>query len=246
MTKSERFEAIRERARAAIRDLYHNATPSYPRINHDETGERFQSWFQSTAEFEIDYLSSGGAYGTNYRKTLSADCNAGRYKSQAARDYYVAKGMRAMRMERADCGMLTGWRALEIAAGNERVRSLLAKHGAVRRNDALWERITEYGKLYQYGRGGRTLAPEGLMRRESVNEDYCDDMPIEKVVELIRIVESFNRYVEDWCKSIPQQWKDYCAEERFNRRYEQARARNAARIEKAEREYWAARDVVTV
>jgi hypothetical protein len=71
---------------------------------------------------------------------------------------------------------------------------------------AAWERITEYGKLYTWGRGGRTLAPYRLVKgrgrtRFSMREGAPDELPVNEVVEMIRIVESFNAYVTDWNKA---------------------------------------------
>jgi len=189
--KSQRHESIRERARDALRDLYHNATPRYPRLD-DEEAEEFQSWFEGAAEFEIEYMGSGGAYGSDYARTLAAECNAGRYKSETARRYYIRCGMAKMQRERARCNNLDSRKAA---------------------TDCQWERITEFGKLYAWGRGGRTLAPDNLIRQRgggsfSIKEDYCDDMPIGAVVDLIRIVESFNRAVNAWCDSVPELWKE--------------------------------------
>ena len=70
-----------------------------------------------------------------------------------------------------------------------------------------------YGKLYQYGRGGRTLAPEDLIRTGggstySVREDYPDDLNMEDCVELIQVIESFNWIVGCWCKDVPDLWAD--------------------------------------
>jgi hypothetical protein len=184
--KQEQHAAIRERAADAIRNMYHNATPSYPRDVPELWQDYFQDWFNDTATFEIEYLQDGGAYGKDYRKTLSADCNAGRYKSERTRAYYVRKGMREQRHDLAH-------------------------------PERAWQAIGEYGKLYSWGRGGRTLAPDSLIKQRggssfSVREDYADDMPIAAVVELTRIVESFNRYVESWCESVPEQWSEQQAE----------------------------------
>lgn len=190
MTKSERHAAIRERAAEAIRDMYHNATPRYPSLD-DKEGEAFQSWFEDAASFEIEYLRDGGAYGRGYRHTLERNA-ADKFKSEKARGYYVRKGMRDMHIERARCNRLD-------SRGNM--------------TSAQWERIGDYGKLYQYGRGGRTLAPDMLVNGHggssfSMAEDYCDDMPIADVVTLILIVESFNAMVAAWCKSVPEQWNE--------------------------------------
>lgn len=238
MTKTQRHEAIRERARRALRDLYHNATPDYPR-DFGPYAEHFDQWLAGAAEFEVDYIQGGGAYGTNYRKTLASPANAGKLKSEQARGYYIAKGLRAMEQERADCGALTGWRVLELAAGNEKLARRLRKAfkgSAMTRNDAQWELIGEYGKLYQWGRGGRTLAPEQLIKQGggssfSIREDYADELPIADVVDLIRVVESFNRYVGSWCASVPEQWAEYTKERERDERAERQRQREEAREE---------------
>ena len=78
------------------------------------------------------------------------------------------------------------------------------------------ERITKFGKLYQWGRGGRTVAPNKLVNDRfsgfSVKQDVLEGMSTAELTELIIIVESFNQYVRSWCNSIGQQWNDYKAE----------------------------------
>jgi hypothetical protein len=240
---------LRARAAAALADLYHNATPSYPRGLDDGAGERFQAWLDDAAQWEIEYIQDGGAYGTDYRATLAAPCNAGRYKSEAARRYYIAKGLRARAEENADCGALTGWRVLELAAGNERLQRKLRKvyKGApLARNDARWEHITNYGELYQYGRGGRTLAPADLYSDRGRSKYDPEEHSAAELVELIQILESFNRYVRAWCASVPEQWAELCAEEERERQAEQADKRKRKAKETRERHYWEARGLVTV
>ena len=160
-TKAERRNAIRERAAEAIRDMYHNATP----LSFDDRGigcEIAGDWFNDAAQFEIEYVQDGGAYGSlkSYRECLEAECNAGRYKSAAARRFYVKRGMRQMLEERAKC--------------------------------AAWESISEYGKLYQWGRW-RPHIGAGQTRQDARRislfhaENYADDMPLADVVELIRL-----------------------------------------------------------
>ena len=210
-TKAERHEAIRERARDAIRDLYHNATPHYPALEGEAANE-FQGWFEGAAEFEIEYLQDGGAYGCNFRRTLQLNAER-KYTSEAARAYYVRKGMRDMRRERARCNRLDSRKA---------------------GTDAQWERITEFGTLYQWGRGGRTLAPDRLISTGGgssfcVREDYPDDLPIADCVDLIRIVESFNRYAASWCADVPEQWAEYWAEVMDMHNEEAARATEETR-----------------
>lgn len=174
MKKSDKRDAIRERAAEAIREMYHNASPHlYGLDTHGLSDETAQLWFDQAAQDEIEYISSGGAYAKTegaYRHVLEANCNAGKYKSETARSYYVRWHMRQMREERAKF--------------------------------ARWERINEYGKVYQWGRGGKTLAPDGLVNSRghgfSMREDFAAELPIGDVVELIQIAESFNAYVERW------------------------------------------------
>lgn len=181
MTKAERHAAIRARAARAVAALYHNATPTYPRLD-DAEAERFNDWFEDAARQEIDYIQSGGAYGQNYHRTLSARCNAGRYTSVAAQRRYVAKGLRAMAEDRA--------------------------------RFAAWEWTSErFGELFQWGRGGRTLAPSKLVEQRGGSSfrlvrDYFDGCTIRETVEGIRILESFNQHVAGWCRAVPEMFKE--------------------------------------
>jgi len=254
--KPEHKELLRERARDALRNLYHNATPALVRDLRGRSDGYFQAWFEDTARFEIEYIQGGGAYGTNYRKTLEHECNAGRYKSEKARGYYIRKGMREMREEREDCGMLTGWRALEFAVmacggkvggvARARLTSLRKKYPDLQRNNSRWERISEFGELFQYGRGGRTLAPRDLMTgRGSIREDYADGMNAESLTDFIRVLESFNAYVERWNASIPEQWREHCVTEDAMIAAEKRRAAARKAKETRERNYWACRGLVT-
>lgn len=234
--KQQQHKAIRDRARRALADLYHNATPSYPRLDDDDAA-RFQSWFEDAARYAIEYIKDGGANPGNYREILEHPANAGRYRSPAARAYYVQMRMRALREEREDCGAFTGWDVVELAAGNktrEKVLRRLFQKRPFSRNNARWERIGEYGTLYQWGRGGRTLAPDDLIKQGggssfSIREDYADELPIRAVIELIRVVESFNAYVAAWCASVPEQWAEIERERISEERAEKKRARDAKR-----------------
>ena len=252
-TRKQKHQAlIRARAQSAVEDLYHNATVTYPHDLRGRSDDYFQSWFNAAAESEIDYLQSGGATPGDYRATLAAPCNAGKYKSEAARDYYIRKGMRAMRAERNDCGALTGWRALELAAGNTALARRLKKtYGArpLTRYDARWERISDYGKLYTYGRGGRTLAPDGLWRQDGRGHGRKVDpaeLSILGCVDLIRIVESFNAYVAAWCEDVPELWREHCNYEDAENLAAKRKISAQKAHETRERNYWACRDVVTV
>lgn len=251
--KSEHKALVRARAERAIENLYHNATPTYPRELYGRSEDYAQAWFESAAEFEIKYMADGGSTPGDYRATLAHPANAGRYKSERARAYYIRKGMRERDEERADCGALTGWRVLELAAGNERLRRALRKTykgAALMRGNAQWERITEYGKLYSWGRGGRTLAPDGLVLQRggsafSLKSD-CNERSIADCIDLIRVLESFNAYVESWCKSVPEQWREHCAEEDAQALADKRAAAARKGKETRERKYWEARDVCTI
>lgn len=74
---------------------------------------------------------------------------------------------------------------------------------------APYENITEYGKLYTYGRGGRTLAPENLMTgRGNLNESIIDEMRSSELTRFCIIVESFNKMVGNWNKEVPNMFKE--------------------------------------
>lgn len=226
--KQSHHEAIRARLERALGDLYHNATPRHPRDLYGRAEDYYQGWFDDAARFEIEYLQGGGAYGTDYRRILEAPCNAGRYQSTKARAYYVRKGMRAMREERAHCGTRPDGTP----------------------NNAQWERITEWGDLYQWGRGGRTLAPKGLITQHggsnfSIAEGIAQQGSITSALDLLAVLESFNRYVRDWCRAIPDAWKEHCEFEDAEILAEKRRAFAARMKEARARRYWEARDVVT-
>lgn len=181
MTKAERHRAIRNRAERAVSALYHNATPTYPRLD-DFAAKRFDDWFEDAARHEIDHINEGGSTPGDYAATLAHPANGGRYASPAARRRYVAKGLAERDLDRAKY--------------------------------APWEWTTHlFGELYQWGRGGRTLAPEKLVKARggssfSLQTDYFEDQPIREVTHAIRVLESFNEHVRDWCKSVPDMFKE--------------------------------------
>jgi len=66
------------------------------------------------------------------------------------------------------------------------------------------ERITEYGKLYTWGRSGATLAPSDLVRRRggssfSLSCEGFEHMNQGQLTRMTLTVEAFNRYVAQWC-----------------------------------------------
>ncbi|MDE2096595.1 MAG: hypothetical protein KGL39_05055 [Patescibacteria group bacterium] len=174
MGKQARHAAIRERAAEAIRNLYHNATPNlYELDTHGLGDDVAQSWFDDVAQFEIEYINDGG-----YARSESAYENILKADCNAKR--YASRAAQRFYVER----------------GMRQMR-------AERSSYARWERINEYGKIYQWGRGGRTLAPDHLVKMRggsnfSLREDYCEEMHLKDVVRLIQTVEAFNDYVTRW------------------------------------------------
>ena len=186
-------QALTDRLQRALDNLYHNATPTYPALQNAYEHHVFQRWFNDHATFEIQYIQDGGAYGgVDYLGLVDRKIHEGRRLVYAHR--YAAKALRDMREERARCNALDSRKAL---------------------TNALWEEISHYGTLYTWGRGGRTLAPDRLIRRCGGSsfcirtaEEIAADMPYDSRVRLTLVVESFNRYVKDWCASIPEQWEE--------------------------------------
>lgn len=186
-TKQQRHEMTRTRAARAILDMCHNATPRYPHDAPDDHQDTFSGWFEDAASYEIDYIQSGGAHAKS---------------ENAYRKILEENATRKLKSEAA--------RRCYVRKGLRDMREARAKYGA-------WERINECGKLYQWGRGGRTLAPGHLVKQRggssfSLREDYPSECTIAECVDLIRIVESFNAYVAAWCKDVPDMWKEYFAE----------------------------------
>lgn len=211
MRKAERHAAIRARCSRAIANMYHNATPTYPRVEPDDE-DRAQAWYEFTAQYEIKYLNGGGAYAptvAKYRAILERNARD-KYTSPAARARYIARGMAQMREERAGV--------------------------------AAWERINEWGTLYQWGRGGRTLAPADMVRECGGSSfalkvhEYDDGYSIADVVDAIRVFESFNTYVKSWCRGVPDMWEESERDRKAQEEEEAAEAEEAQQRECERRE----------
>jgi hypothetical protein len=182
--RKEQRQALEARAARAIKALYHAATPAWPR-DFGPYADSFDQWLGERGSEEIDYLSGGGGYGRDYRATLAAPCNAGRYQSEAARRRYIAKGLR------------------EQAADLDKRPQYLARD--------------MFGTIYQWGRGGRTVAPEGLIRQGggssfSMSADALAEMSAETLTQAVRVIEAFGEHVQAWNKSVPEQWAEYTAD----------------------------------
>ncbi len=165
------------RVQVTLADLYHNATPNYPICNSYFESEKFQSWFEFYAQYEIEYIQDGGAY-PDIQST--ADFVSKQCKSVAAGIYAAKKFLREARIEHS-------------------------------RPHAAWECINEFGKLYTYGRGGRTLAPDKLIDNGScwhIKKNHFEESNAETITRAILVLESFNKFVRDWNKSVAASWEE--------------------------------------
>lgn len=195
--KQQHHTALKARLERSLADLYHNATlPLFPVSAQNEYEEQlFEDWLQYYCESQIAYIQAGGAY-PDYQKTYQWIYNRNflEGKSAAYAERLAMKFYRNMQEERARCN------------------SLDSRQTAV---NALYEEISNWGTLYQYGRGGRTLAPDGLISGSSYNwhirnvEEVTESMPYEEQVRLCMVLESFNTYVEKACEAIPEEWEYY-------------------------------------
>lgn len=86
----------------------------------------------------------------------------------------------------------------------------------------LVSRITEFGKLYTWGRGGRTLAPNGLINMRGGSsfgiKSACtwDEYSNEHLTDMIQVIEAFNDYVQRWNskENLARMWQKECQHER--------------------------------
>ena len=71
----------------------------------------------------------------------------------------------------------------------------------------LVSRITEFGEIYQWGRGGRTLAPDALVNQGGgsrfgiKDSSYFEETSNADLTDMIQVIEAFNLYVETWCSA---------------------------------------------
>lgn len=72
--------------------------------------------------------------------------------------------------------------------------------------------VREYGAVYSYGRGGRTLAPESWINSRGrgfnpMQYEY-DEISAEKAAEMLRDVKLWNKWVKSWCEYAPQNYRE--------------------------------------
>lgn len=82
--------------------------------------------------------------------------------------------------------------------------------GDLKNDEIFGEMIKQYGPVYQYGRGGRTLAPSKLVSHRGNPIRDCTELclsPLEMRSLLKQLLE-FNRSIAAWCKSVAEQWQD--------------------------------------
>jgi hypothetical protein len=87
----------------------------------------------------------------------------------------------------------------------------------------LVSRITEYGKLYSWGRGGRTIAPDGLVNERGgssfgiKNADNFEEYSNESLTDMIQVIEAFNQYVAQWNsrENLSSMWQEEAKEKLY-------------------------------
>ena len=141
---------------------------------------------------------------------------------------------------------------MPYAFNPKRTRLMIKRgHALVRQPRRMIARADKFKgcRMFTYGRGSRTLAPDGLWREDGRGHG-CKagpaEMSIPACVNLVRIVESFNAYVQSWCEGVPALWAEHCD----NEDTEALAAKHKASAQKAretrERNAWACRGMVTV
>jgi hypothetical protein len=66
--------------------------------------------------------------------------------------------------------------------------------------------LARFGKVCQWGRGGRTLAPEGLVDSNGYPldaDELFQDTPEDELEQILTDLARFNRDVRNWCKVTP-------------------------------------------
>jgi hypothetical protein len=106
------------------------------------------------------------------------------------------------------------------------------KRAQFEREKEKWFSILDHGKLYTWGRGGRTLAPDGLINSRGASFSIKDAGEFahysrEAIVDLIKAIDAFNEYVINWCSSenLSYMWADYCDNKKDDLKSEAIEAR---------------------
>lgn len=79
-------------------------------------------------------------------------------------------------------------------------------------------KILNYGKVYSWGRGGRTVAPEDLIKQRggsSFSIKTIEDLEMSPLEfrELYKTLNEFNNMVEEFCKHQPKACLEFIREE---------------------------------
>jgi hypothetical protein len=181
--KKARKAMIIARLDNALADMYHNASLHFPTpsarlkelIGKNGAGDFAEGWLQGYAENELEYLTDGGP----------------RLSEKRARKYAAEK-----------------YPGDSFLAEKKRQKWVIHCTRDESPEDACYDRpfrILDYGKLYQWGRGGATLAPDSLIRTHGGSSfsikksDHLDGDGINRIVDTILILEAFNAYVNLVC-----------------------------------------------
>jgi hypothetical protein len=78
--------------------------------------------------------------------------------------------------------------------------------------------ILNYGEVYQYGRGGRTLAPDNLIRMRggsSFSIKNVDDLELNylEMRKLLKTLRKFNKLVNEFCSNVVKHSHEFITSE---------------------------------
>ena len=166
-----------------LKNLYHNARLPW---TDDVSGfESFYDWINWQAEYEVDHINSGGAYGLKpYNEMDHIKKQAEKYQSEAARRLFLINNRNEYYKERAK------YIDDHVKADYGTVYSY-GRGGA-----------TLAPKEWIKDRGGCGFSP--------VQYAYGDNETprAELLTELLHDVRAWNKYVKAWCKGAPAMYNE--------------------------------------
>lgn len=129
-----------------------------------------------------------------------------------------------------------------VYVGKDRAAFLAAKRADyLRDRDAgIESRICDYGKIYAYGRGGRTVAPAEWAQTHggggafAMRQFDAGDLDYATLRRVERDAREFLEYVRAWNRGVPGMWREHCAEKAAERAEHGADMLKAAKKLRAE------------
>ena len=170
-----------------LKNLYHNARLPW---TDDVSGfESFYDWINWEAEYEVDHINSGGAYGLKpYNEMDHIKKQAEKYQSEAARSRYFINERSRYFQKRAE----------NI---DDHVK---ADYGTV----------YSYGRGGATLAPEKWINDRGGCGFNPVQYKYGDNETprAELLTELLHDVRAWNQYVKAWCKCAPTMYKEAACE----------------------------------